>query len=250
MSDALNRIEKPASEDNITDQDRVDSVLNSFIETESNWLTSDFAIETVLTELFPPDIAFLDFDVLSHNINLGKSDGMSEYDRSIDLKTFDYILDNYGWLFVSLINQSAIRTLCVNAVVAEIKIDEYGLDTENAREDNYDDIMTVDLSNYNETVLKQICSRIVKSLDEIENYVDFIDMLVLSLTEDDKISIGFCISNFMYLFRAFAQNKMFVKYIKEYEECIRNHIKEYMEYDQMTLIDDINPFTGEPVVQG
>ncbi len=38
MSDTLNRMEKPAFEDNITDQDRIGSILNSFLEMKSSRL--------------------------------------------------------------------------------------------------------------------------------------------------------------------------------------------------------------------
>ena len=40
------------------------------------------------------------------------------------------------------------------------------------------------------------------------------------------------------------------KNAKKIEEYIRNQLKEDMEYDQMTLREYIDPFTGEPVVKG
>lgn len=38
------------------------------------------------------------------------------------------------------------------------------------------------------------------------------------------------------------------KNAKKIEEYIRNQLKEDLEYDQMTLKEYIDPFTGEPVV--
>ena len=40
------------------------------------------------------------------------------------------------------------------------------------------------------------------------------------------------------------------KNAKKIEEYIRNQLKEDLEYDQMTLREYIDPFTGEPVVKG
>ena len=40
------------------------------------------------------------------------------------------------------------------------------------------------------------------------------------------------------------------KNAKKIEEYIRNQLKEDLEYDQMTLKEYIDPFTGEPVVKG
>ena len=37
---------------------------------------------------------------------------------------------------------------------------------------------------------------------------------------------------------------------KKIEEYIRNQLKEDLEYDQMTLKENIDPFTGEPVEKG
>ena len=39
------------------------------------------------------------------------------------------------------------------------------------------------------------------------------------------------------------------KNAKEIQEYIRNQLKEDLEYDQMTLKEYIDPFTGEPVKQ-
>ena len=40
------------------------------------------------------------------------------------------------------------------------------------------------------------------------------------------------------------------KNAKKIQEYIRNQLKEDLEYDQMTLREYIDPFTGEPVVKG
>ena len=40
------------------------------------------------------------------------------------------------------------------------------------------------------------------------------------------------------------------KNAKKIEEYIRNQLKEDLEYDQMTLKEYIDPFTGEPVEKG
>ncbi len=39
------------------------------------------------------------------------------------------------------------------------------------------------------------------------------------------------------------------KNAKKIQEYIRNQLKEDLEYDQMTLKECIDPFTGEPVKQ-
>ena len=39
------------------------------------------------------------------------------------------------------------------------------------------------------------------------------------------------------------------KNAKKIQECIQNQLKEDLEYDQMTLKEYVDPFTGEPVKQ-
>ena len=39
------------------------------------------------------------------------------------------------------------------------------------------------------------------------------------------------------------------KNAKKIQEYIQNQLKEDLEYDQMTLKEYIDPFTGEPVIQ-
>ena len=40
---------------------------------------------------------------------------------------------------------------------------------------------------------------------------------------------------------------IFERYAKKIQEYIRNQMKADLEYDQMTLKEYIDPFTGEPV---
>ena len=39
------------------------------------------------------------------------------------------------------------------------------------------------------------------------------------------------------------------KNVKKIQEYIQNQLKEDLEYDQMTLKEYIDPFTGEPVIK-
>lgn len=47
-----------------------------------------------------------------------------------------------------------------------------------------------------------------------------------------------------------AMQIQWVRYGKKIEEYVRNQLQEDLEYDQMTLKEYIDPFTGEPVQKG
>lgn len=47
-----------------------------------------------------------------------------------------------------------------------------------------------------------------------------------------------------------AMQLQWVRYGKKIEEYVRNQLQEELEYDQMTLKEYIDPFTGEPVQKG
>ena len=61
-------------------------------------------------------------------------------------------------------------------------------------------------------------------------------------------------SHFCLLYRHFWCRGYYVdtvgKNAKKIEEYIRNQLKEDLEYDQMSLKEYIDPFTGEPVEKG
>ena len=84
----------------------------------------------------------------------------------------------------------------------------------------------IDLGRYSDDIYRYINGRLADSFDKITDLSETVDIMILELSEEDMIDIGFCVSNFMFLLRAFAQNGIFLEYIKTVVETVNKTIVE------------------------
>ncbi len=74
--------------------------------------------------------------------------------------------------------------------------------------------LTIDFSVYDDDIFRKLSGRLLEGFEMIDSYSDQINTFIEDITEDEKIDIGYIVSNFMYLLRAFCQNELFMNYVK------------------------------------
>ena len=184
-------------------------------------------IKTIFT-----DIAGLAPSVIDQNIALGCNGGWSEEDRSIGKNRADYLIANFGYIVLGFISNDVFRDSFKDAVGVELSLDDKDPDfVEDIRRDMADEnameetqIYVIDLSVYNGAAAKELSKRIGDALDEIGEYKDEFNDLVDELTEDDTMAIGFVVCNFMYLIRAIDKNELFMSYIHDVVEAVKENL--------------------------
>lgn len=195
-----------------------------------NFVTEKVVVE-VLATIFD-DIAYMDPGTVRHNIELACSDGMSKSDRSIPADLANHLLNNFAFIYAGLIVNDDFRETIKEAVSVEIALDSKSeefvkqirgdmLDNRIKRAKNF---FVINFDTYNETVFKKLTGKMFESFSKLKHFNAVIDSFCEDLTDADKISIGFCISNFMYLIRAFSKNQLFANYVNTVVRSVQYQI--------------------------
>lgn len=183
---------------------------------------AEAAVVELLANVFN-GVGYMDADTVRHNIELATNDGLSKSDRAIKVELANYLLSHFSLIFVGLIVNSEFRDTFKEAVSVEIALDGKSEDfvRKIRKEMNEGESMgeskgsfVINLSNYNDNIYKKLNGKLSLSFSKITQYDETVNLLMDELSDDDKISIGFCASNFMYLYRAFAKNMLFANYVK------------------------------------
>lgn len=193
---------------------------------------AETAVVNLLSDFFSSVLA-LDLDSVHTNILLGCPGGFSEADRSIRIELGDYIMSHFSLIFTGLIVNPDFRETFFNAVELESALMEENTDTvseirqelierEPVHESkgNY----VIDFSKYNDMIYHQVNNKLVNSFERFRGYESALEDFADALTEDDRAQISFVISNFMLLFRAFAQNGRFSDYVKEVLHVVQSDL--------------------------
>lgn len=194
--------------------------------------TAESAVVEILANVFN-SISYMDPDTVRHNIELACEGGMSKSDRSIRVELANYLLSHFSLIFVGLIVNSEFRDTFKEAVSIELALDNKDKDfVKQMRKEMSDSAhieskgnFVLNFGNFNENVYKKMNSKLSDSFSKITEYDEVIDELVGELTEEDMIDIGYCVSNFMYLIRAFAKNTMFANYVKTVIHNVQDTLK-------------------------
>jgi hypothetical protein len=190
-------------------------------------LRSEQSVVVMLDNLFS-DIAYLDPDVVRHNIEQACNGGMPLSDRSIRLELANYFFKHFAVIYFGLIISPDVRDAFMSAVQAEIGLDSVDAGSLKEIRDamksnsskqkkpskgNY----VIDFSvDYNDNIYKIINKRIYDSMMKFEDFDDMLNEFAIKLSREDMIHLGFIFSNFMYLIRALIHNGLFVDYIKTF----------------------------------
>lgn len=190
---------------------------------------AEAAIVELLSNLFN-DVAYMDADTVRHNIELATENGMSKSDRSIRVELANYLLSHFSLIFVGLVVNEEFRETFKEAVSVEIALDNKDeAFVKNIRSEMQDGESSPSKGNfvvnfgvYNDNIYRKLNGKLSSSFDKITQYDDTMSELIDDLTDDEMIGIGFCVSNFMYLIRAFAKNPLFANYVKTVVHNVQN----------------------------
>lgn len=182
------------------------------------------AVVTILATMFN-GIGYMVPQTVRKNVELACEGGMSRQDRSIRGELANYCLNHSAIIVMGLVTNADFRAMVADAVALEIAYDEEEDAEEKARirnamsegvgpvpssQGNY----IIDLSTYKDSLYRTLAGMLAKSVEKGQPYEDEINEAALNLTDEEKDVIGFIASNFMYLIRAFAKNRVFTGCVK------------------------------------
>ncbi len=182
---------------------------------------TEVAVVELLSNVFN-SIAYMDPETVRRNLELGSEGGMSEQDRSIRMELGNYLMSHFSLIFIGLIVNQDFRDTFMEAVSVEIALDDKDANfVKKIRSEMKDDKVrdtkgnfVLNFSSYNDKIYRKINGKLSDSFNIVSSFGDTVDNFVGELTDEDMTDIGFCVSNFMYLIRAFSQNALFTNYVK------------------------------------
>jgi len=188
-------------------------------------------VVSLLSTLFG-SVAYMDPETVRTNVLLACDGGFCLDDRTIDCDIAHFLLNDFSLIFIGMIVNKEIRKLILEAVSAEITLDEKDdifvasirKEMEYKENNTLNPKYVIDLSSYNEEVYRYINSELSESLDCVSDFYETIDELISCLSDDDKIDIGYIVSNFMYMLRAFAQNGLLIKYLQDVINSVKQEL--------------------------
>lgn len=193
--------------------------------------TAEQAVVHLLDIVFDK-VVFLDPATVRYNAGLVSDEGMPKADRSMRLERANYLMSHFAHIYIGLLICPEFRDAFETAVKLEISIDT--MSDEQSSElrrmmkippkKQSRGVYVFDLSLYNDDYYKFISEKILTSFNKFSEFDDGVDMAANTLTSYDRVSIGFCISNFAYLYRAFAKNDMFMEYVRSVIKGVEERI--------------------------
>ena len=194
-------------------------------------IVSEKAVIEILAAIFD-NVAYMDPGTVRHNIELACVDGMSKTDRSIPVDLANNLINNFAFIYAGLIVNADFRETIKEAVSVEIALDskteefvkQIRGDMQNSKARYSKNVFVMNFGVYNDAVFKKLTTKIFDSFAKLKQFNAVIDSFCEDLTEEDKIAIGFCISNFMYLIRAFSQNYLITNYVNTVVRSVQYQI--------------------------
>ena len=192
---------------------------------------AETAVIQLLSDIFS-GVAYLDVDTIQENVALACSGRAPEALRTISFECADFLLSNFGIIIIGLITNEEFRDIFVDATSIEIALDSKDsefvkdirksmqTDSENPSSGNF----VINLENHNDDIYKMVSTKIGDSFKKVEHYNDAVDMLINELSDRAMMDIGFCFSNFMYLYRAFANDPVFFEYVRKVIRSVKDDL--------------------------
>lgn len=192
-----------------------------FTQNENIDPLAEKAVAHIIGSVFDKAV-YIDPVIVRYNIGLASEGGMQKLDRSMRLERANYLMSHFAHIFVGLVVDKYMRDAFYTAVQTEIAFDDFSAhDQEELRKTMYmppkkpsKGAYVIDLSKYNDKYFKLISSKLLDSFDKFHDYNDVITQAVSEMSVHDRLTVGYCVSNFAYLFRAFARNDAFMTYVK------------------------------------
>lgn len=194
------------------------------------------AVVDLLANVFN-GIAFMDPETVRHNVELGCEGGMPRADRSIRAELANYFITHSCIVLMGMVTNGDFRGMVMEAVATEIALDDEpeeevrrareamseGVGPLPASKGNY----VVDLSKYDDGLYRKLSGMLADSIAKAAEFENEIDAAAAELSTEDKDAIGFCASNFMYLIRAVAKNRVFAELVKSTIKSVQDSLDMY-----------------------
>ncbi len=196
------------------------------------------------------DIADLDSDMIKQNMHLATSDGFSENDRSIRVDLAKYLLQNFGYFRHMLITCENVRKACVFYIQREMDADGYSDEDLYAlrmrefdfRYDGTEDVYVVNLSRYDVKMADDIKNTLIIAMESTSALDESDTKDILSLTEKDRMFIGYCASNFMYFIRALAKNYTLIDIVERGVARWQDYFNKYLFIGTDDIDESLIPY--------
>lgn len=191
----------------------------------------DSGAEAVIIELLSnifDDVAYMDPATVRQNIELATSGGFSKSDRSIRAGLANYLISHFALIYTGLVVNKEFRETFKDAVDLEICFDNVSPYEKASIRNTMSDgkpvsskgSFVIDTGRYSDSVYKKLNEKLSLSFSKLTKHDETISQAINDLSDDDKIIIGFCVSNFMYLIRAFDKNSTFKNYVRYIIESV------------------------------
>ena len=167
--------------------------------------------------------AQMDREAMRHNIELAAG-GMPVEDRTIRAELANYLLARISVFTFGLVLSEDFRYTVRDAVAMEMQLEkESGVFVQEVRADmargvrvrpskgNY----VINLGRYNDKTFKFVMAKVAASAEACAPFDKEIEAAAKSLSDEAQLEIGFIVSNFMYLIRAFAKNLTFTDIVQQ-----------------------------------
>lgn len=193
---------------------------------------AEIAVVQLLSDMFL-GISYLDTETIQKNVKLACAKGASVDDRSIKVEVANYLMSNFSIIFMGLVINPEFRNTFKDAVSVEVVLDEkdeaYVKEVREQMKSSHTKPskgnFVINLESYNDNVYRKILNKLIESFSRVEEYNDVVDEIASELTIDDAVTIGFCVSNFMYLIRALAKNEVFFDYVRMTVRSVKDNLE-------------------------
>lgn len=180
------------------------------------------AVIELLTNIFS-SFSYMDSKTIQNNMELSVDFSIPLPYKSVNKNLALYLLENISFITLLLIASDEFRDMFKEAICIEIALEQKNDSSllKQTRQEMNEDVQHLDpcdtwiisFSSYSEKIYKTINKLMCESFGRIIEYDDLFDSLIEELDNWEKIDIGFCVSNFMYLIRAFQENGLFRTYV-------------------------------------
>lgn len=183
---------------------------------------SENAIVQLLAGLFN-DVAYMVPEDVKHNIECMTNGGFSLEDRTCKSTVINYLISRFSLIFVGLLSNKEFCEAFMDAIAMEQNLEDQPLDNQKEIRESMNTVrmknsansvgMVLDFSHFNDEIFKKINAKLIDSFNKIDGYDDAIDEIIRRQTTESKDQIGFIVSNFAYLLRAFDKDMVFFAYV-------------------------------------
>lgn len=165
--------------------------------------------------------AILSDEVLANNVKLLSGSGMSYEDRTISFECAEYVMSNMAYMFMGLVLDPNFKKSFIDALNVELQIDGQPANVKEQTRKQMKDgkpfaskgSIVLGVTQFVQPIQDDLIRKMNEGFGKLDPYAAEFDAAVAGLTVEQKIEIGFVVSNFVYLIRAFSQNDMFMSYV-------------------------------------